>query len=385
LLFLNHDGEEQRFVAMEAVGAQTLDAARARWQEAGAMILAEKMDACAQPVQSRPGDLRETVLQTVFDLNDYSDLAKAFKEQQMVVRRRLQPHPIGEDWLRSTLCMKGSSEGEYVLAPLTINGETLGFVLADRAFLDPIDIPADRLDLLQLLTSEFSLMLESIKLRREEQESKTEMEVARGVSYSLRTRAAALEARISLFAHNLGDTHEDAIAGLKRSVKFFGRAGTLASKLLRLKDIGVGKGEPIDLNSVLAEMVDAVSDPRVVLKRADSALWIQAERHYMDDLFLEVLWNACEFTAPDRGAIRMMLSREGEMAKVECIDNGQGVQPDLRQDLFKPFKCYPATRMGLGLSYVARLAEAYGGTVEEIGSWGKGAHFVVRIPLTERD
>jgi signal transduction histidine kinase len=41
--------------------------------------------------------------------------------------------------------------------------------------------------------------------------------------------------------------------------------------------------------------------------------------------------------------------------------------------------------MGLGLSYVARLAEAYGGTVEEIGSWGKGAHFVVRIPLTERD
>jgi C4-dicarboxylate-specific signal transduction histidine kinase len=225
-------------------------------------------------------------------------------------------------------------------------------------------------------------MLEALKLRREEQESIIAKELARGVSYSLRTRAAALEARISNLAYALAGSHQEAIDGLKQAVRFFERAGTIASKHLRLEEIQVGGGERLDLKAVLSEMVDALADPRIALGRVDSA-WVQAERHYLEDVFLEVLWNACSFSSRETGRITVTLRTEGSMARVDCVDNGPGIHPDFRPSLFKPFKCYPASRMGLGLSYVARLLKAYGGTIEEIGTWKQGAHFVVRIPLVE--
>jgi len=383
ILFLRQNGDEHKLVASEAVGARSHSEAEVRWQEANATALRVKMDACAQPPRTRSGDLRQLLPELVLDLGEHPEILQSFREGKMAVRRRGETHLLRDAHLLAAVCPEGNQEGEYVLTPLTAGGEMIGAVLADRAFLQAAHISPERLELLQSLTREFSRMLEAVKLRREEQEATIAMELARGVSYSLRTRAAALDARISNFAHTLGGAHEAAIGSLKRAVKFFGRGGSLASRLLRLGEIGVGRGEKLDLNAILEEMVAALADPRITLERAAHPVCVQAERHYVEDLLLEILWNACEFTHRQTGQVRVTVGVEGTMARVDCVDNGPGIHPELRPHLFKPFKCYPASRMGLGLSYVARLVEAYGGTVEEIGSWQQGAHFVVQIPLVE--
>jgi signal transduction histidine kinase len=385
ILFLRQNGEKYRFIATETVGARSRSVAETRWEEAEAMSFEDKMEACDGPSEARKGDLREVIPQLVLDLQEQTEIRQRFREGKMVVRRHGRPHIVPEGQLRDLLCPEDDEDCEYVLAPLAVGGEVTGAVLADRAFLAPSEITPGRLELLHFLTGEFALMLEAVKLRREEEEAKIAKELARGISYSLKTRSAALEGRLSNFAHELGGAHKEAIDGLKRAVKFFGRAGTVASKPQRLEDFGPRKGEKLDVNTVLAEMVDALADPRVTLIAAETALCVQAERHYIEDILLEILWNACDFADRESGQITVKVGREEGMVRVDCVDNGRGIHPDFRQHLFKPFKCYPASRMGLGLSYAARIVEAYGGTVKEIGSWQQGAHFVVRIPLVKEE
>jgi len=380
ILFLRNNGDEHRLVATEAFGAQSSSVAEDQWAEAGKVFLSDKIASCASAPQTRRGDLRELIPQLVLDLQQHPEIYRSFKAREMMVRRHGQAHVVHEEGLRHIVCPE---DGEYVFAPLWVGGELIGAVLGDRAFLPATEIAPERLELLRLLVGQFALMLEALRLRREEQEATIIHELARGVGYSLKTRAAALEGRISNLSYALGDTHHDAIDQLKRAVSFFGRAGTVASKLMQIEEIRIGPGERYDLNAVLAEMEDALSDPRITLARADSAVYVQAEHHYIEDMLLEILWNASEFADRETGRIEVTVRAEGDMARVDCVDNGPGIHREVRADLFKPFKCYPATRMGLGLSYVERLVGAYRGTVEEIGTWKQGAHFVVRIPLAK--
>jgi len=383
VFFRRVDGDDNRLAACEAVGARERSAAEDRWREASFIMLSEKMRRCEEPREVRPGDLQEDVVGLTLDLNELSHDQTSFREGKTMVRRRGQPHLFREPKLLRILRADANHDREYVLAPLTAGGVLLGAVLADRAFLPSSDIEPQRLDLLQLLTSQFALILEANRFRQEEQEAAIARRLASGINYSLRTRAAALEARLAIFAREMGDRRPDAIPRMKRAVKFFGRAGTLATKLLRMGDQPHVKGTPINLRRVVASLVDTLADRRVILVPDSAVLRVAVEQYYLEDLLLEVLWNACEITDQTSGRITVTVSQEGTMARVDCVDNGPGILPDFETQLFEPFQCYPVTRMGLGLYYAARIVEACGGSIEEIGVWQEGAHFVIRIPLSE--
>lgn len=382
ILFLRQEGDRDVFVASEVVGACSQAVAESRWNEAKRLPLAEKMALCARPPQVRDGDLQQVMSQLVLDLREQPEVRGSFQTPRMTIRRFAQAHPLHDCQLRRTL-YRDQPDIEYALVPLFMGGQVAGAVLTDRAFLVPTDISPERLDLLRFLTGEFALMLEAIRLRREEEETQTAFTITRGVNYSLRTRAAALEGRVANLAYELGDAHRESIEGLKRGILFFKRVGTIAAKLIESRKIRPQEAEIIDVNAVVADVCRDLEDPRIALRLADCSVRVQAARHYLADVFWEILWNACEFADHQTGKIEVTVGVEGRMVRVDCIDNGPGIFPELRPNLFKPFHCSPAPRMGLGLSYVLGLVERYGGTIEEIGQWGRGAHFVVRIPLAE--
>jgi GAF domain-containing protein/two-component sensor histidine kinase len=257
--------------------------------------------------------------------------------------------------------------------------EVVGVMFAN--YRNPHDFNIDEVSALATFADYAAMAI--LNARHEEQKISTAKELARGLSYSLRTRSAALRARISNLAYKLGPSHKADINSLYRATDFFIRVGTVASKLTRLEGTQSGGGEKVDVNAVLTEMVEALDDPRITLVPMDRPVSVWAERQYIEDSMMEIVWNACEFAASSTGQIKLTVSTEGGMARIDCEDNGQGIHPDFRPDMFKSFKCYPATRMGFGLFYADCLIKLCGGTIGEIGTWGIGAHFVVRIPLIE--
>ncbi len=89
-------------------------------------------------------------------------------------------------------------------------------------------------------------------------------------------------------------------------------------------------------------------------------------------------------TKPVRVRVSVEQARPA-MLRVEVTDDGDGVSLEARPRLFTPFFTTRATGTGLGLALVKRIAGAHGGTVELAPPAGRGATFVLRVPMHARD
>jgi polar amino acid transport system substrate-binding protein len=80
----------------------------------------------------------------------------------------------------------------------------------------------------------------------------------------------------------------------------------------------------------------------------------------------------------------LRVSRENSMARIEVEDNGSGIPEEIRKRVFEPFYTTKEVGMGTGLglsvSYFI-VTEDHGGTMSVESAPGKGATFIVRLPI----
>jgi PAS domain S-box-containing protein len=84
---------------------------------------------------------------------------------------------------------------------------------------------------------------------------------------------------------------------------------------------------------------------------------------------VEIVVRADESHIDDRPAIQLTI-----------LDNGPGIQPDLRARAFEPFFTTKTHGTGLGLSIAKRIVEAHGGWIRLGESPATGARFLITIP-----
>jgi C4-dicarboxylate-specific signal transduction histidine kinase len=75
-------------------------------------------------------------------------------------------------------------------------------------------------------------------------------------------------------------------------------------------------------------------------------------------------------------------SASGRIVEIVVDDNGPGIPPELREQIFEPFVTTkePGKGTGLGLAVSARLMETMGGAIRVETSGSGGARFVVLLP-----
>jgi len=100
-----------------------------------------------------------------------------------------------------------------------------------------------------------------------------------------------------------------------------------------------------------------------------------------------LLHNAAKFTSRG-GEVTVALRALESMAEISVRDTGPGIDPALLPQVFDAFVQGERTLarteggLGLGLALVKGITELHGGTVRaESAGTGKGAEFVVRLPL----
>ena len=96
----------------------------------------------------------------------------------------------------------------------------------------------------------------------------------------------------------------------------------------------------------------------------------------------QVMWNLCRNAlrhcrrGPGSIAIRVSVERAGSTVKLDVVDDGNGVPPESRPQLFEPFFTTAAGGTGLGLYIAREVCEANGATLDYIET-GQGAQFTV--------
>ena len=83
------------------------------------------------------------------------------------------------------------------------------------------------------------------------------------------------------------------------------------------------------------------------------------------------------------GAIKITVSRSARLGQIVVEDEGMGIQPELLQQIFKPFfSSNRGTGHGLGLAFCQQVVHSADGTISVTSEYAVGATFTIELPAT---
>ncbi|MCQ4313609.1 PAS domain S-box protein [Pseudomonas stutzeri] len=122
--------------------------------------------------------------------------------------------------------------------------------------------------------------------------------------------------------------------------------------------------------------------------KPEQPLYVHADPTRLDQIIWNLLNNAWKFTKGGE-RICLQLEREGDQARLDVIDTGEGISADFLPKVFDMFgqaEMQHAQRskhgLGIGLALVKQLIEAHHGRIEAFSEGpGRGARFSVWLPI----
>lgn len=133
------------------------------------------------------------------------------------------------------------------------------------------------------------------------------------------------------------------------------------------------------LGSVVNEVVRALSydleEKKVALHVRGEQVSIEADEQLLRQALFNLLLNAVQ-AVDGSGEIQVVAERRSVTeAALEIRDNGPGVPPERRSEIFKPYFTTQKTGTGLGLAVVQQIVLAHGWEIECLPNQPKGAIF----------
>jgi signal transduction histidine kinase len=135
----------------------------------------------------------------------------------------------------------------------------------------------------------------------------------------------------------------------------------------------------LPLGSVVNEVVRTLNydleEKKIALQVQGEQLTIQADEQLLRQALFNLLLNAIQ-AVNGAGQIQIVAQKSGASeALLEVRDNGPGVPPDRRIEIFKPYFTTQKTGTGLGLAVVQQIVLAHGWDIHCLGNEPKGAVF----------
>ncbi len=143
------------------------------------------------------------------------------------------------------------------------------------------------------------------------------------------------------------------------------------------------------VNSVVGEVVRAlnydIEEKQVQVQNLAEELMIEADEQLLRQALFNLVMNAIQ-AVPLKGEIQIRASRQGNTeAIIEIVDNGPGVAPENRAEIFKPYFTTHEEGTGLGLAVVQQIILAHGWEIECAANQPAGAIFRIKhVKLTSK-
>jgi two-component system, OmpR family, sensor kinase len=210
------------------------------------------------------------------------------------------------------------------------------------------------------------------------------------IAHDFRNLLSPIAARLTLLETRARRDGRDADArdseGATRALK---RLSAMISDILDVARIDQGlfqlDAQPADLCALAAEAAAMLSTPdHPISVKGTGEVLAPVDAARVRQLLENVLANAIDHS-PARSPVTVLIREErgddGSWGRVDVLDEGPGIPPDLLTRLFDRFATgRPSSGLGLGLFLSRQIARAHGGTLEAERSAERGAHFILRLP-----
>jgi signal transduction histidine kinase len=146
------------------------------------------------------------------------------------------------------------------------------------------------------------------------------------------------------------------------------------------------KSESVDLGALLHHLLPLVEPAathaaaNLKLEVADQPIFVQSDPHSIEQALVNLTLNAIEAVSnSERRQVTLRLSTSQDVALIDVLDSGDGIDPAVQAKLFEPFATTKPDGVGLGLATARDLVRALGGEIELLDAEGMTC-FRVRLP-----
>jgi PAS domain S-box-containing protein len=242
--------------------------------------------------------------------------------------------------------------------------------------------------------------LEAAEVLREADRNKNQFLAM--LSHELRNPLAPITNSLYILDHATpgGEQARRALAVIGRQV---GQLARLVDDLLDATRISRNKltlqKRRFEINELVRRAIDdhgpefEKNQVRIEFCPAPKPVVVNGDWNRLAQVVGNLLQNAAKFTEPGGQArVSVVTDSETKQAVVRVADTGVGLEQEMLARLFQPFVQADSTLdrskggLGLGLALVKGLVEIHGGSVTaHSAGLGRGAEFVVRLPLAPDD
>lgn len=252
---------------------------------------------------------------------------------------------------------------------------------------------------LEIRVAERTAQLEesNASLKRSNQELQDFAYVA---SHDLQEPLRKIQAFGNLLEDEYGDRLGDGRDYLRRMRGAAARMSALIEDILSFSRVTTkARGfTPVNLNTITGEVIGdletRIRDTNATI-RVDKLPTIEADAMQIRQLLQNLIANALKFHKPDvppvvslRAAIEISQSSHDKYCRLEVEDNGVGFDEKYLDRIFAVFQrlhnrdAYEGT--GIGLAVCRKIVERHGGSISARSRPGKGATFVVTLPIRHK-
>ena len=288
-------------------------------------------------------------------------------------------------------------ESTTVVAPLRVLGKVEGalvLMIDERARY----AGGAELSLAEELARRCGIALESARLFAETQQAiEARNEFIAMAAHELRTPLTSLTLRAQsvdrlLRREQASELAREKVSAMSRQI---GRLGQLVERVLDVGRIGTGlleiHREAVDVTGLVAQVAGSFADAAT---HAGSELRVEGEpgltawwgRDRIEQALANLVANALKFGAGH--PIEIRVSREEQWVRIVVRDQGIGIAPEDIERIFQRFERAMSPSkyggLGLGLFFTREIAASHGGTIHAESEPGKGATFVLELPVGER-
>lgn len=302
-------------------------------------------------IYQRPGRLLSWVDHVKFAGGTFAYLAVLFGAVVYLIRRML--NPLGKV---AAEMENFARQGVAPAAPAKTTGDEVGSVATSFARL--------RLRVENLLASKETLL--------------------RDVSHEIRSPLTRMRLRLEFI-------NDAAIQ--KQMAQDIRLIDSLAGELLDRALLDAGSTPPSFSELDLAVQVQAslatftIGQQHFALTLPTTAVTVRGNERLLQRCLQNLLTNSLKYSQLGPGSIRISIARDGNLARLTVTDQGARLDEEAVAHLFEPFWRPDRSRTmatgghGLGLTLVASIVQAHGGTVTATSPEGGGLVVNVTLPL----
>jgi signal transduction histidine kinase len=205
------------------------------------------------------------------------------------------------------------------------------------------------------------------------------------LAHEVRNPLNNINLSVEQLLHELQDSGESNIylEIIQRNSK---RIGDIITELLNSSRPAEMYMERKPLQAIMDESIGMALD-RLTLQRvklqirySNEPAWIMADIGKLKIAFLNIIINAIEAMAEEKGMLEIVVDSEKHQHTVKINDNGSGISEENLSRLFEPYFTSKRNGLGLGLAATLNILQSHKARIEVASALERGTFFTITFP-----